>query len=156
MISADDTGPPGGTHGPALRIGTPERQAAIEALETHLTARRLDVAEFERRVDGCERARTRTELLRLFDDLPVPRPQLPPPAAPPADPDDGESIPPAAVAGCLTVGLGIPVAVVLGVVYGTWWALAVPVAVTVTMAHVEQLRVRRRGRAPGNHPPSTG
>jgi hypothetical protein len=35
------------------------------------------------------------------------------------------------------------VAVVLGFVYGTWWALAVPVAVTVAMAYVEHVRSPR-------------
>ena len=32
-----------------LRIGTPERQRALEALEAHMTARRLDPTEYERR-----------------------------------------------------------------------------------------------------------
>jgi hypothetical protein len=50
-------------------------------------------------------------------------------------------------AGCLTLGLGLPVAVVLGFVYGMWWALAVPVAVTVVMAYVEHLRTPRDGQA---------
>lgn len=39
----------------------------------------------------------------------------------------------------------VPVAVVLGLVYGVWWTLAVPVAVTVAMAYVEHLRTPRAG-----------
>ncbi len=151
MISADDTEPQGGTQGSAdLRIGTPERQVALEALEAHLIAKRLDSAEYERRVEGCELARTQAELLRIFDDLPAPHPQLPSAADPPAEPDDGEDIPSVAWAGCLMLGLGLPVAVVLGFVYGTWWALAVPVAVTVAMSYGEHLRARSRGHAPNN------
>ena len=141
MISADDLDPAGGPPDPAdLRIGTPERQMAIEALETHLTAQRLDSAEYERRVQACERARTQAELLRIFADLPVPHPQLPSAAPRPATPEEDDNLPPVAVAGCLTLGLGVPVAIVFGVVYGAWWALAVPVAVTVVMSYAEHLR----------------
>ena len=156
MISADDLEPQGGTHHPAdLRIGTPERQVAIEALEAHLIAKRLDSAEYERRVQGCELARTQAELLRIFEDLPAPHPQLPSAAAPSAEPEDSGDMPPVAVAGCLTLGLGTPVALVLGFVYGTWWALAVPVAVTVAMAYVEHLRAGPRRPAPEDDPPSS-
>ncbi|GAA0813176.1 DUF1707 SHOCT-like domain-containing protein [Spirilliplanes yamanashiensis] len=140
MTGAGDTEPTD------LRIGVPERQLAIEALESHLTAQRLDPAEFEQRVDACDRARTRAELLRVFADLPAPHPPLPPAVPPPAEPDD-DDIPPAAVAGCLTLGLGIPVAVVFGIVYGAWWTLAVPVAVTVVMSYAEHLRGPRGGAA---------
>jgi hypothetical protein len=156
VIRADDIDPQGDTHDSAdLRIGTPERQVAIEALEVHLIDKRLDSAEYERRVEGCELARTRAELLRIFDDLPAPHPQLPSAAAPPSESDDDGNIPPVAVAGCLSLGLGLPVAVVLGFVYGTWWALAVPVAATVAMSYVEHLRGRARGHAPESGPTSS-
>lgn len=156
MVNADDTEPAGGTHDSAtLRIGTPERQVAVEALEAHLIAKRLDSAEYERRVEGCELARTQAELLQIFHDLPAPRPQLPSTAAPSAEPEDDESMPPVAVAGCLTLGLGVPVAVVLGFVYGTWWALVVPVAVAVAMSYVEHLRAGPRGHAPEDRPRSS-
>jgi hypothetical protein len=153
MISADDTEPEGGTHDIVdLRIGTPERQVAIEALEAHLIAKRLDSAEYERRVESCEVARTQAELLRIFDDLPAPHPQLPSTAVPSTEPEHDEDMPPVAMAGCLTLGLGVPVVAVLGFVYGTWWALAVPVGVTVVMAYVEHLRAEPRGRAPEHDP----
>lgn len=140
VMSDDDLRQDSGTqHSQDLRIGTPERQRAVEALEAHLVAKRLDSAEYERRTEACELARTQGELLRIFDDLPAPHPELPSTAAPSDDPDDGDS-PPVVVAGCLTLGLGMPVAIVLGIVYGAWWALAVPVAVSVVMTYVEHLR----------------
>jgi Domain of unknown function (DUF1707) len=135
-----------------LRIGNPERQMAIEALETHLTAKRLNSAEYEQRIESCELARTQAELLRIFYDLPAPHPQLPSAAAQAAEPEDGDDIPPVAVTGCLTLGLGIPVAVVLGIAYGAWWALAVPVAVTVAMSYVALLRAEPRGQGPEDGP----
>lgn len=153
MTGAGDPQPASDPPGAAdLRIGVPERRSAAEALQEHLTARRLTPAEYEERVAACDRARNRGELLRIFADLPVPHPALPPAAAAPAaDPDDeGGDMPPVAVAGCLTLALGLPVAVVLGIVYGAWWALAVPVAVTVLMAYVEGLRAGPRSTADGD------
>jgi hypothetical protein len=155
MTSVGDVEPQGRHPGSAhLRIGNPERQMAIEALETHLTAKRLNSAEYEQRVESCELARTQAELLRVFYDLPMPHPQLPSAAAPSAELEDGDNIPPVAVAGCLTLGLGVPVAVVLGIVYGTWWALAVPVAVTVAMSYVALIRARPRDHGPESRPPA--
>ncbi|WBB81120.1 DUF1707 domain-containing protein [Micromonospora sp. WMMD882] len=143
MSTADDRRPDL-VEPPGIRIGTPERRAAKEALEEHHDEDRLDDAELARRVTECERAGTRAELLRLFADLPLPHPELPPvtPARPGADDD----FPPIAQAVFLTLTLGLPVAVVLGIVNGAWWALAVPVAVTVVMTYVEHLRGSDRPR----------
>ncbi|MFI6231370.1 DUF1707 domain-containing protein [Micromonospora echinospora] len=150
MTNAD--GP--GTHPPpALRIGAPERQVARDALEVHLDEERLDADEFARRIAACEQAADQTELLRIFADLPAPRPQLPSAEAP-AEAD--EDIPPGPLAGCLALGLGIPVAIVVGAVYGAWWALAVPVAVTVTMAYVEHLRRPAPDRTRDGDPRASG
>lgn len=154
MTTADDIDPPGGPQPVAdLRIGSPEREAARDALQTHLIAKRLDSAEYERRVTGCELAHTQADLLRIFADLPAPHPQLPPAAAPSPSPspEDSDNMPPVVAVGCLTLGLGVPVAIVLGFVYGTWWALAVPVAVTVLMSYVEHLRAGARAHPP-EHP----
>lgn len=146
MTNADDVELPGSAGPPAdLLIGNPEREAAQDALETHLIDGRLDAAEHERRSQACELARTQAELRQIFADLPAPHPALPSNAVPPAARDDDDSIPPVAVAGCLVLGLGIPVAIVCGVVYGAWWALAVPVAVPAAMAYIEQLRTRPSG-----------
>lgn len=121
-------------------IGTPERVSAREALEDHLAEKRLDPPEYERRVEASKRARTQSELMRIFADLPVPHPELPPAGPPAATAVDDEDPPAVFFAGCLTLALGLPVAVVLGFAYGAWWSLAVPVAVTVAMAYIEHLR----------------
>lgn len=80
--------------------------------------------------------------MRLFGDLPVPHPELPPAVVPPAAPEEEPTQ--LFVAGCLTLTLGLPVAVVLGFAYGIWWSLIVPVAVTVAMAYIEHLRTAGR------------
>ncbi|SCL24597.1 DUF1707 domain-containing protein [Micromonospora inyonensis] len=126
---------------------------ARDALQVHLDAERLDADGFARRVAACEQAVDQTELLRIFADLPAPRPQLPSAEAP-AEAD--EDMPPGVLAGCLALGLGIPVAIVVGAVYGTWWALAVPVAVTVAMAYVEHLRRPAPNRTCDGDPRASG
>ena len=146
MTGLDDGDPTDSTRPADPLIGIPERDSAQEALEEHLIAQRLDSAEYGRRVEAAQVARTRSELLRLFADLPIPHPELPP-TAPPSAAD--EDLPPAIfLAGCLTLALGLPVAVVLGFAYGSWWALAVPVAVTVAMAYAEHIRSSRSARSP--------
>lgn len=131
-----------------MRIGAPERASAEDALETHLVAKRLDAADYERRVAACRTAHTRSELMKVFADLPVPHPELPPAVMPVVEEvNEGPPMPMSFFAGCLTLGLGLPVAVVLGIVYGMWWTLAVPVAATVVMAYVEHLRTPRDGQA---------
>ncbi|WP_285786495.1 DUF1707 domain-containing protein [Micromonospora sp. NBRC 101691] len=152
--SVDGHGSHSGGPPPEVRIGVPERRAAEDALEIHLDEERLDVDEFERRIAACQQAGNQTELLRIFADLPAPHPQMPSSADSAAEPD--EDIPPGALAGCLTLGLGLPVAIVCGVVYGTWWALAVPVAVTVAMAYAEHLRRPSPNRTRDGDPRASG
>ena len=141
MTSADHTGRPDRPgHIPDLKVGAPEREAARLALETHLIEQRLDTADHERRLQACDLAGTQSELLRIFHDLPAPHPKLPSiPPAPTASEDNDEASPPLAVSGCLLLGLGTPVAIVLGIVYGAWWTLAVPVVLTAVMAHIGRL-----------------
>jgi hypothetical protein len=55
---------------PSVRIGTPEREAAVSALDAHWHEGRLDPAEHERRTTAARAARTRAELDALFADLP--------------------------------------------------------------------------------------
>lgn len=145
MTVAGDGVPDDRSPAPDRLIGTPERASAHQALEEHLVEKRFDPAEYERRLEATNLARTQSELLRVFADLPVPHPELPPAVAPPVVADDDEP-PPVFFAGCLTLGLGLPVAVVLGFAYGIWWALAVPVAVTVAMTYIEHLRTPRPPR----------
>ena len=69
--------------GPALRIGDAERETAVTTLGEHVGAGRLDLAEYEHRVDRVYAARTRPELDAVLADLPRPRPEhtAPRPAA---------------------------------------------------------------------------
>jgi hypothetical protein len=59
----------------AVRIGTDERQHAVDALGDHFAKGRLDPDEFEERAAAAYAARTTAELDALFRDLP--RPSLP-------------------------------------------------------------------------------
>ncbi|WP_433721146.1 DUF1707 SHOCT-like domain-containing protein [Actinoplanes sp. CA-051413] len=150
------TGPDDGDRGvdppaPDLLVGTPERESAQEALEAHLMEKRLDPGDYEQRVEAAKLARTRSQLLRLFADLPVPHPELPTAAGPVTHQDD-ETPPPIFLAGCLMLALGLPVAVVLGFAYGIWWVLAVPVVATVAMAYIEHLRTAGRKPVSGDSP----
>lgn len=123
-----------------LRIGAPEREAAIEALDEHLAYERLDPAEYRQRRAACHLARTESELRRLFVDLPAPHPELFP--QPPAAPVDDDVTALGWAVGIL-LALGLPVTIVLGVVYGAWWSLAVPVGLGVLLVYIEHLLTRR-------------
>ena len=58
----------------SIRIGTAEREAATAALGEHLAAGRLDIDEYGDRSAHAALARTRSELVALFADLPQPHP----------------------------------------------------------------------------------
>lgn len=60
-----------------VRIGTEEREQAVQLLSQHLSAGRLELAEFEERVTAAYGARTAGQLAVLFADLPGPLPALP-------------------------------------------------------------------------------
>lgn len=123
---------------PDLRIGAPEKESARQALKQHHGDGRIDAEEFHSRIHALGEIRTRNELTRLFADLPAPHPELPGTS----NPDPGPAIPRTGSDDEFTsfhsamlalLGLGLPVAVVLGLVYDALWALAVPVAVSVLM-----------------------
>jgi Domain of unknown function (DUF1707) len=71
-----DTGnlPTGPVPDGQLRVGDAERHQAAMALGEHFATGRLDQQEFDDRVQAAYAARTRTDLQRLFDDLPEPAP----------------------------------------------------------------------------------
>src|SRR5689334_3265620 len=64
---------------PQIRIGYAERSAAQQALDEHLTAGRLDPAEYADRYAAAEMARTRAEVVALFTGGPSPHPLSPVP-----------------------------------------------------------------------------
>lgn len=119
-----------------LRVGSPERELALVFLDEHFGYERLDQADYEQRRAACAAARTESELRRLFADLPAPHPDLF--AEPPAAPAD-EEITALAWAVSILLVLGLPVAIVLGVVYGLWWTLVLPVVLGVLMVYIEHL-----------------
>ncbi len=74
MSERDDVPPrgggPSGSGGDALPARPAERDRVVEALCEHYARDRLELEEFERRVERAHRARTRDELLALVGDLP--------------------------------------------------------------------------------------
>jgi hypothetical protein len=70
----------------ALRIGTQEREDAIQALGDHFAAGRLPTDEYEQRVTGVLEAQTRGQLRQFFDDLPAPHPRFMTPLRTPPPP----------------------------------------------------------------------
>ena len=59
--------------GESVRVSDAEREQAVERLRLHAAEGRLDVEEFEQRVQAAFAAKTRHDLAGLERDLPVPR-----------------------------------------------------------------------------------
>jgi hypothetical protein len=121
--------------GDKVRIGTSERELAINALADHLSAGRLELTEYEQRCGFAAAARTRGELLVLFDDLPAPHPTLGQPAVPTTEPNaaltvgnPGPGRPNRALWGF--VGTVVAGVLVVTVITKLWWTL-LPVLVLV-------------------------
>jgi hypothetical protein len=65
------------------RIGNQQREEAITALNDHFALARLDIGEYQERVNRASAAQSYFELAELFRDLPQPHPPfLAPPSAP--------------------------------------------------------------------------
>lgn len=72
-----------GSPGPTgIRIGDAEREQAVQSLGEHLRAGRLNVAEYDERLEQAFAARTEAELTPLFTDLPGGSPRSGPTPAP--------------------------------------------------------------------------
>ncbi|MFC5140211.1 DUF1707 domain-containing protein [Actinomycetospora rhizophila] len=67
-----------------MEVGAHERELAMEALDAHRRAGRLERGEHAERCSTASRATSRAELEALFTDLPEPHPDLPAPQAPAA------------------------------------------------------------------------
>ena len=63
------------TRDPSLRAGDADREAIAERLRKSHAEGRLDVQEFQERLDGCYNAKTVGELEQLVNDLPSERPK---------------------------------------------------------------------------------
>lgn len=55
---------------PGRRVGHAERDAAVDRLQAHFAAGRLDTTEFDERVQAALEAKVEDDLLVLFRDLP--------------------------------------------------------------------------------------
>lgn len=75
---------------PELRIGTAEREHALEALSRHFSDGRLTVTEFDERSAQITAATTRGQLDTVFADLPALTPSAPAKASPEADESEDE------------------------------------------------------------------
>lgn len=65
------------------RIGNQQREEAITALNDHFALARLDISEYQERVNRASNAQAYAELAELFRDLPQPHPPfLAPPSVP--------------------------------------------------------------------------
>ena len=81
------------TGGAAQRIGDPERDAAVEALNVHREQGRLDSTEYEDRQVTVSRARTWADIQPVFADLPQPHPaMMPSQGQPPARSGGGADV----------------------------------------------------------------
>jgi len=65
-----------------VRIGDAEREQVAQRLHVHVGSGRLDLAEFEKRIDATYEARTRGELATVLADLPEQSPRPRPAARP--------------------------------------------------------------------------
>jgi Domain of unknown function (DUF1707) len=63
------------TTDPRMRVSQAERDAVVEDLSRHTSEGRLDLAEFEQRVDEALAAKTRGELDNVLRELPAARPR---------------------------------------------------------------------------------
>ena len=118
-----------------MRIGDTEREQALAALGEHMSAGRLDIDEYGERSAKVTAARTRSELVDLFTDLPDPRPGSAPTPQPAAAPQSPAKVADAQISrrGGMQVSMATmsaaswPVAIALGIFLHQWEFMAVPI-----------------------------
>ncbi|PSR67208.1 hypothetical protein C8258_16415 [Nocardia sp. MDA0666] len=113
---------------PDVRIGTAEREQAMQRLSEHFAAGRLSVAEFDERSGLIAAAVTRGDLAPVFGDLPAAVPEPPEPPEPAAAQPGGRR----EFAGPM-MGLVVILALVLFFTTHTWlWFLLIPAVGIIT------------------------
>ena len=118
---------PGSYPAAEMRASDADRDAVLSELSEHFQAGRLTAAEFDERAGQTLAARTWGELTDLLRDLPTARPgpralTAASSAAPPERPSGRPALLPVAV----LAGIGIAVAMSVGVAHdrwGFWWLL---------------------------------
>jgi hypothetical protein len=103
--------------GTGIHIGDDERERGAARLAADVGAGRLDLAEYEQRVDRVYAARTRTELDAVFVDLPAPRTAAPAHVRRPVPP-----VPPGFPRGFPVAAAWVPWAVVNAICLVVWMA----------------------------------
>ncbi|NYI71339.1 hypothetical protein GGQ54_001899 [Naumannella cuiyingiana] len=113
---------------PAKRIGDSERDEAVRLLTEHMSAGRIDSAEFDDRMSRALSARTMGDLDPLFADLPGARPdqQVVPsaPAQPPVPAPRDDTL---KRVGQVIVALLWPAAIIAMIAFGVWWPILIPI-----------------------------
>ncbi len=113
---------------PDVRIGTAEREQAMQRLSEHFAAGRLSVAEFDERSGLIAAAVTRGDLAPIFADLPASVPTAPEPPEPAAQQSGGRPEVAAPIMGLIVI-----IALVLFFTTHTWvWFLLIPAAGIIT------------------------
>lgn len=112
-----------------MRLSDAERNEAIEVLSEHVRTGRLDIDEYGTRSARVTAARTRSELVPLFEDLPEPQPSVlkprPVAAARPAPPARRFSI------GAVPIAAIVAVLLFLTVARGIWFVFLLPLVVAL-------------------------
>lgn len=119
-----------------MRLSDAERDEAIEALSEHVRTGRLDIDEYGTRSAQVTAARTRRDLVPLFEDLPEPHPSAlaaPEPPAPRAAPAATGSRAPGRrfSPGPAPIAAIVALVLFLAVTRGIWFALLIPVVVAL-------------------------
>jgi hypothetical protein len=102
-----------------MRASDADRDAVLSELSEHFQAGRLTAEEFDERAGQALAARTHGELRNLLRDLPAARPGLQAPATSSAAPPQRPSWP-ALLPVAVLAGVGIAVALSVGVAHGRW------------------------------------
>lgn len=124
---------------PSPRIGDAERDEAVDLLQEHLAAGRLDNSEFNDRLDTALGAKTQGELVPLFLDLPGRRPgePVPAPVPVPAVPSIGAAeLDRRKRIGGIVIGSLWPLGILLGILTGQWWFFVLPIFLTGILGQI--------------------
>ena len=122
----------------AMRASDADRDAVLADLSEHFQAGRLTAAELDERTGQALAARTWGELRELLADLPATLPATPPATSGrPPTPAGRVARPPIAA----LAGLGIAVAVLLGVATGGWGVIWLLVPVLLIARRLTGCRV---------------
>jgi hypothetical protein len=137
-----------------VRIGDAERDESVALLAEHFSKGRLSPAEHEQRRSAAKSATLRGELEVLFEDLPVPHPDLSYGLPATTDPEPSTVVrkqntplsSALAVVGVLLLFLGVPGTIVLGFTLGLWWTIAPVVVLMISMWIASDLAAKKPAR----------